>query len=321
MRDISIDLRRSSVIPSTMSRYAQSLSFFYAWCVLTGVILGAAPDEAFLDETVTDYIQWMFSTHLPKFQSNLIFAAVRDLFPRCQLASVRRACKAWDRVEPSKSAFPCPALFGVFIIYETLIGQNFNVTASFETKLQLSITILLLFLGLFRPAEIRNLHRIHVVLGPSPNITVRVRGKTEIRHNRPAVAVTIRDAFLHMLLTALLDIRGVLLFDFNASTFGRFCQSIHVCFPNFPRLVPYSFKRGGASDLFTRTGSFDVCVDQGRWQDIPSARRYIEAAAADQMLFELTPAWRTRFRDARSHLREFAERGGMVGTSHLLLDD
>ena len=48
-----------------------------------------------------------------------------------------------------------------------------------------------------------------------------------------------------------------------------------------------------------------------------SARRYIEAATADQMLFELTPEWRDRFRTARDELRSFAEHGGMVGRSHL----
>ena len=320
MRDTSINLRRASVIPSTVSRYATAISFFMNYLFVLNIVLGPTPTEAFLDETVADYVQWMFSENLPKFQSNLIFAAVRDLFPRCHLATVRRVVKAWDRIEPSTSAFPCPWLYCVFILYETLIGSNMGVTASFEFKLQLSITVCLLFLGLFRPAEIRHLTRISVSLGPSPNIVVRVRGKTEVRHNRPAVAVTIRDAFLHMLLSALLAIRGDSLFDFNQATFGRFCQSIFEYFPMFPRLVPYSFKRGGASELFRRSGSFDVCVDQGRWADIPSARRYIETATAAQMIFELTPAWRTRMLHARDELRLFAERGGMVGSSQFLDD-
>ena len=318
MRDISINLRRASVQPSTVSRYASAISFFMNYLFVLDIVLGPTPSEAFLDETVADYIQWMFSENLPKFQSNLIFAAIRDLFPRCHLATVRRVIKAWDRIEPSTSAFPCPWLYCVFVLYETLIGFNFGVTASFEFKLQLGITVSLLFLGLFRPAEIRYLKRLHVSLGPSPNITVRVRGKTEIRHNRPAVAVTIKDAFLHMLLSALLALRGDSLFDFNDNSFGRFCQSIFEHFPMFPRLTPYSFKRGGASELFRRTGSFDVCVEQGRWQDVSSARRYIETATADQMIFELTPVWRTRMLHARDELRLFAERGGMVGSSRLL---
>ena len=318
MRDISINLRRASVQPSTVSRYASAISFFMNYLFVLDIVLGPTPSEAFLDETVADYIQWMFSENLPKFQSNLIFAAIRDLFPRCHLATVRRVIKAWDRIEPSTSAFPCPWLYCVFVLYETLIGSNFGVTASFEFKLQLGITVSLLFLGLFRPAEIRYLKRLHVSLGPSPNITVRVRGKTEIRHNRPAVAVTIKDAFLHMLLSALLAIRGDGLFDFHDNSFGRFCQSIFEHFPMFPRLTPYSFKRGGASELFRRTGSFDVCVEQGRWQDVSSARRYIETATADQMIFELTPVWRTRMLHARDELRLFAERGGMVGSSRLL---
>ena len=54
---------------------------------------------------------------------------------------------------------------------------------------------------------------------------------------------------------------------------------------------------------------------------MPAARRYIEFALADQMIFELTPDWRARLMAAREHLLEFAQRGGMVGRSRLFDDD
>ena len=88
----------------------------------------------------------------------------------------------------------------------------------------------------------------------------------------------------------------------------------------FPRILPYSFKRGGASDLFRRTGSFDVCTDQGRWEHVITARRYIETALADQMLFELSPEWRQRMFQSREALQTFAERAGSGGRSRLFDD-
>ena len=68
MRDLSIDLRRSSVTPNTVSRYAIAIGFFLNYLFLMEISLGPSPSEAFLDETVCDYCQWLYSNGLPKFQ-------------------------------------------------------------------------------------------------------------------------------------------------------------------------------------------------------------------------------------------------------------
>ena len=148
-RDTSINLRRSSVTLPTVSRYAIAVGFFMNWLHIMNLILGPCPSEAFLDETVGDYIQWLFSASLPKYQGNLIFAAVLDLFPRAQLCAVRRMLKAWDRIEPSQSSFPCPCIYMVFIVHQILLGSNFGLTTNFATKLQYAVYVMLLFLGLF----------------------------------------------------------------------------------------------------------------------------------------------------------------------------
>ena len=64
---------------------------------------------------------------------------------------------------------------------------------------------------------------------------------------------------------------------------------------------------------------YDPIVEQGRWDSVTAARRYIDAALADQILFELTPAFRARFQQAREQLREFSRRGGGGGSSTLFV--
>ena len=220
------------------------------------------------------------------------------------------------------SAFPIHCLYFVFILHEVLIGSNLGIQACFELRLQFSTIILLLFLGLFRPAEVRSLTRESFTLGLSPRITARVRGKTEVRATRHAVAITINDPFLHLSLRCLFEIRaGQHLFSMSAHTFTGFCANVASFLPMFPRIIPNSFKRGGASDLFRRTGSFDICTDQGRWEHVSTARRYIETALAEHMIFELTPACRGRMIEARAELFLFGVRGGMVGRSRLFDDD
>ena len=72
--------------------------------------------------------------------------------------------------------------------------------------------------------------------------------------------------------------------------------------------------------MFRRTGSSDICVDQGRWEHVNTARRYIEAALAEQMIFELSPAWLRRMQQDRARLSDFARREGMGGRSRLFDD-
>ena len=122
-RDITADLRRTAVSAGTQTRYATALQYFWAFCRLVNVVLGVSPAEPDLDEAVTSYIEWLFRENLPKFQSSLVLAAVLDLFPRSRLLQARRVVRAWDRLEPGKSAFPIPCLFLMFLIHEILLGR------------------------------------------------------------------------------------------------------------------------------------------------------------------------------------------------------
>ena len=152
-RDVSADLRRTAVSAGTQTRYATALQYFWAFCRLVNVVLGVSPDESALDEAVTTYIEWLFRENLPKFQSTLILAAVLDLFPRSRLAQTRRVVRAWDRLEPSRSAFPIHALYLIFLVHELLLGGNFGITAGFEIKLQFACIMLCSFWAFFVPLK------------------------------------------------------------------------------------------------------------------------------------------------------------------------
>ena len=52
---------------------------------------------------------------------------------------------------------------------------------------------------------------------------------------------------------------------------------------------PYSRRRGGATWLFRKSGSFDRCLDRGRWGNSRNARTYIEDAAAMAAGLRLAP--------------------------------
>ena len=63
----------------------------------------------------------------------------------------------------------------------------------------------------------------------------------------------------------------------------------------------YSLRRRGATRLFRRLGSFDQCLERGRWGNTRNARRYIEEAAAMSASLRLSDA-------ELSALQAYAER-------------
>ena len=264
-RDLNLDLRSVTVTAQTRARYSVAFAYFLAFAALVGVVIDAHTPEATLDDTCFNFVQWCYSSDLPKYYGNLVFASVLDQFPRARLEVVRRALKGWERIEPACQAFPINAFYFCFILCELLLGDNFGKqSAGFTLKLQLATYALLVYHGVFRPSEIISLTRREISL-QAGCILVRVRGKTEIRFNLPAVCVRINDPFLFMLLQNLIEIQGAgPLFFSSTQTFSRFCKIVSNYWPHLPRITPYSFKRGGASHLFRVSQSYDVVTEQGR---------------------------------------------------------
>lgn len=144
--------------------------------------------------------------------------------------------------------------------------------------------------------------------------------ESEIRANRPAVPVAVHDSLRCLFLSALLESTSEpesFLFEQSLSFFSRFVLQIHVVYSVFPRVVPYSFWRGGASSLFRAANSYDRVAEQGRWDSVSAARRYIDEATAAEILFSAPVEWHQRVILAQRTLLEFAPRGGMVGSSVL----
>ena len=86
---------------------------------------------------------------------------------------------------------------------------------------------------------------------------------------------------------------------------------------------PYSMRRGGATQLFRDSGSFDVVAHRGRWMCISTCRRYVEDAAAQLAQLRLT-RWQLEQLDAlgsvykRWAARHFIADSGTANWTHLL---
>ena len=60
------------------------------------------------------------------------------------------------------------------------------------------------------------------------------------------------------------------------------------------KFTPYGLRRGGATGLFRRTGSFDTVCDRGRWGNVSACRIYVTTALQDASMEEFAchnPLW------------------------------
>ena len=65
----------------------------------------------------------------------------------------------------------------------------------------------------------------------------------------------------------------------------------------------YSLKRGGATELFRQTGSFDEVVNRGRWESTHRAKLYNDTSL--QEAAQLKPVKEEKLEKAELHLKRF----------------
>ena len=67
-------------------------------------------------------------------------------------------------------------------------------------------------------------------------------------------------------------------------------------------VIPYSLRRGGATQLFRDTSSMDAVKDCGRWQPAKPAKIYVDLALRDLSDLQLKAACKKLLAKAKEHL-------------------
>ena len=67
---------------------------------------------------------------------------------------------------------------------------------------------------------------------------------------------------------------------------------------------PYSCRRGGATEYFTRSGSMEGTLARGRWNSNRIARIYINDGLASLASLSLTAAQKSGLKSAAAHLKD-----------------
>jgi len=134
--------------------------------------------------------------------------------------------------------------------------------------------------------------------------------KTSARHGR-GESVSITDPQVMQLLLPIAEplLPGEKLYPHSAAVFRkRLQQAVAALGWEALDVQAYSFRRGGATELFRQTNSMQAVAFRGRWSNFQTAKIYTDSALADraQMLVpnrQLQEAARMKLRDVLSHMR------------------
>ena len=264
-------LRSLAVQPGTKKRYDAALSKFFAFLRFEGLALPTA--RAQMDDIVTEYVEHLWSSGEGRALASDTIAALQneDAKLKGMLPGSWRLLKIWNQNELPNRAPPLPesvvhALAGWALLHE---DHDF------------ALSVLLGFYGMMRTGELLELLPRQVQAPTDKGPAVLSLGLTKGGKRQGAsesITISVYDVVRRLRLwkTQSRQKLGVTPAQWRA----KFAEGLDRLGLTSFGFRPYSLRRGGATFWFSKHGSFDRLLVQGRWAAPKTARIYINDGLA-----------------------------------------
>ena len=237
-------------------------------------IVEKASSDTNLDDRLSTWVQQRWEKGTPLYKVSATLCGLHFFLPwtKRKLPQCWRLHAVWRRIELPARAPPIPKSF-LFSIANFAIQRDDWVFAAM---------LVLGFCCLLRTGELLSTKLEDLLITDDQGLVRLPKTKTSQRKNAPEVVVFDHPWAL-CLLRGVLDLehslgrsRGLLwlqsagAFRKRFRSYMRFFKLSHLLFR------PYSLRRGGATDMFLQTGSYDLVLEKGRWQSTKVAKVYIQ---------------------------------------------
>lgn len=267
------------VTPSTLAKYQTSLTMFFAW--LESWDIPVPRDFWTLDETVAEYVNFLWMDGESKTHANNLISGVQHSIPRTrgELKTAWRWLSAWDRAELPARAPPLSPRMTLGMAGGALRSGWPDVAA----------LIMLGFTCFLRTGELLSL-TVGSLEFLRNRLVVRL-GRTKTSKNAEE-AVFCEDSTVIRFLRRFCagKPKTERLLQRTQAEFRRLFSLLRDMFDLDDRILPYSLRRGGASWFFKKTASMEQALLRGRWAASRSARVYIMDASAEAIKLSLSAA-------------------------------
>ena len=269
MRKTLGTLKSLTVQPATKRRYNDALDRFFKF--LRKEQLSLPTKRESLDPLVDLEVLW--SSGEGRALASDTLAALQDADPKIKghLPTSWRLLKVWCQNELPNRAPPMPEP-----ILLAMVGYNI-----LKEHHLFALSLLLGFYGLLRTGEILNLQKHQVEVGSARSPAILSLGLTKGgKRAGAAECVTIHVAEVIRRLTQWKSSGPPSLVPSPSKWRTRFSATLAAIGAESFGFRPYSLRRGGATFFFTKHGSMDRLMIQGRWVAQKTARIYINSGLA-----------------------------------------
>eukprot|EP00438_Fugacium_kawagutii_P009751 Skav227713 [mRNA] locus=C9067861:511:1566:+ [translate_table: standard] len=264
-------LKSLTVQPATRKRYDRALDLFFKF--LKGENRTLPKQRRLLDDLVAIYLEALWEQGEGRALASDTLASLQDSDPKLKgmLPCSWRLMKVWVQHEIPARAPPLPeqALQG-------LVGY-----ALLQGDAMFALSLLLGYYGMLRTGEVLSLGRHHVEITSENGPAIISLGLTKSGRRQGAeesVTITVHEVTRRLFQWKQSRITWLVPSAYQWRVkFNQYLEATGLKTFDFR---PYSLRRGGATFWFTRHGSFDRLLVQGRWSAIKTAKIYINSGLA-----------------------------------------
>ena len=264
-------------------RYRPACIRFFDWLARQNVSL--AQTTMGIDEQVSSYIEHLWEEGDGRNMAGDVLSALTFFCPHLKgsLFGGWQLFKAWSRQELPARAPPMPEQW-VLAAAALAVRRGWG---------DIAVLLCVAYFGLLRTMEAACLLAKDCVPAADHSRWVLSLGLTKGGQRRGAVeSVVIANPLAGALLRAAVtgQPKGSFLLRRPVAEFRKHFQTLmwELGLAHF-KFQPYSLRRGGATQVFRNTGSFDNVSELGRWGHVATARIYINEGLATLSQITIAP--------------------------------
>ena len=266
-------LKSLTIQPRTRARYDKAKQNFYAYLEHNQLQLPTL--RAHMDGIVCEYLEHLWATGEGRALASDTLAALQDASPKLRgcLPGAWRLLKAWHVNEIPNRAPPFPEK-----VLQSLVGYFV-----FHHKPAMAVSLLLGFYGMLRTGELLGIRNRDVTIDEAKTTAVISLGYTKGGKRSGAaesVSVSVLEVVRRLYQWKQATPPGSLLTPSPHTWRKMFSDAVKALELLNWDFRPYSLRRGGATFWFSKHGSLDRILLQGRWMAARTARTYLNEGLA-----------------------------------------
>ena len=261
-------LKSLTIQPRTRARYDKAKDRFYKF--LEKNQLELPRKLSLFDPLLCEYLEHLWATGEGRALASDTLASLQDISPRIRgsIPGAWRLLKTWSVNELPNRAPPFPEK-----VLQCVVGYFL-----FHRKHAMALSLLLGFYGMLRTGEVLAIRNKDVTVDLASHTAVISLGLTKGGKRAGAaesVTVSVVDVCRRLAQWKTSTPPGSLLVASPTQWRKSFSDALKALHLETWEFRPYSLRRGGATFWFSKHGSLDRILLQGRWMAARTARVYL----------------------------------------------